>query len=285
MPTGESDLAVPAGQVVAITGGARGIGHETAKLLAAAGAKVAIGDLDLALAEESIKGLPGVTAAFELDVTDCESFERFIDAVERTLGPIDVLVNNAGVMWLSPLTEEPDEISERQYRVNVHGPMLGMKLAIPRMLARGRGHIVNIASSAGRFGVPGAVMYSASKFAVVGMTEAAASEYADTPLNFSAVCPVVVDTELTRGVTERTRFVPILKPADVAEAIVETIRKPKAIVYVPSSVRFTYLLALMLPRRVRRLLERFTRADRVLTKVDPEARRSYVQRAFGSRPR
>jgi NAD(P)-dependent dehydrogenase (short-subunit alcohol dehydrogenase family) len=218
-----------------------------------------------------------------LDVTDRDSFQAFIDAVERRLGPVDVLINNAGVMSLSPFTDETDEVSERMHLVNLHGPMLGMKIMIPRMLGRGRGHIVNVVSSAGRFGLPGAVMYSASKFGALGLTDAAAAEYARTPLKFSAICPVVVQTELSHGVSKRTRLAPTLLPEDVARAIVKTIEKPKLIAYVPSHVRFSYLLVLILPLRARRALERFTRIDRLLIEIDLEARREYDRRAFGDR--
>ncbi|MFY9265888.1 MAG: SDR family oxidoreductase [Solirubrobacterales bacterium] len=270
-----------AGKVVALTGGARGIGLETIKHLVAGGAKVGAGDMDLTLLRSELAKVGGETAGFLLDVTDRESFAGFIAAVEKELGPIDVLINNAGIMALHPFAEEPDEVSERQLQVNLLGPMHGMKIAIPAMITRGRGHIINVASSAGRFGVPGAAMYSASKFGVYGLTEAAANEYANTPLKFSAICPVVVQTELTLGVTERTRGVPVLRPSDVAAAIVKTIEKPRLEVFVPRSTRLSYVLATVLPPRVRRLIEKFVRADRVLVDIDREARDAYHARAFG----
>ncbi|MBI5310307.1 MAG: SDR family oxidoreductase [Actinobacteria bacterium] len=270
------------GKVVAVTGGARGIGLETVKLLAGNGAKVAAGDLDLPLLREALAGVSGETAAFALDVTDRGSFQEFIDGAEAKFGPIDVLVNNAGVMSLSPFIDEPDSVSERQFDINVLGPMYGMKIVIPRMLERGRGHVINVASSAGRFGVPGAATYSASKFGVLGMTEAAGAEYARTPLKFTAICPVVVQTELTSGVVEKTRGVPLLQAHEVAEAIGGAIVKPKQIVYVPGNVRFTYLLSLMLPAFAHRLLARVTKADRLLTEIDVRGRSAYQRRAFGS---
>lgn len=269
------------GKVVAITGGARGIGLETVKLLAGSGAKVGAGDLDLPLLREALAGVRGKTAAFPLDVTDRTSYETFIDAVEERLGPIDVLVNNAGVMSISSFLDETDAVAEKQFAINVHGPMYGMRIVIPRMLKRGRGHVINIASSAGRFGVPGIATYSGSKFGVLGMTEAVGAELRDTPLELTAVCPVVVQTELTSGVIEKTRGVPLLQAHEVAEAIAGAIAKPRAIVYVPGSVRFTYLLTLMMPGPLRRVIERVTKADRLLTKIDESGRSAYQQRAFG----
>ncbi|MBK5229627.1 MAG: SDR family oxidoreductase [Thermoleophilia bacterium] len=270
-----------AGKVVALTGGARGIGHETVKLLAAVGAKVGVGDLDLSLVEDSLAEVPGETAGFVVDVTSRDSFQTFIDDVEQRLGPIDVLINNAGVMSLSPLTDEPDEISDRMLDINLRGPMLGMKIVIPRMLARQNGHVITIVSSAGRFGVAGAAMYSASKFGAYGLTESAASEYANTPLHFSAICPVVVRTELTSGVTGRTRGAPTLEPQDVARAVLKTIEKPRMQVFVPGSVRFMHLLSQVLPRRLRRLAERASGADTLLVDIDRDARAHYNRRAFG----
>jgi NAD(P)-dependent dehydrogenase (short-subunit alcohol dehydrogenase family) len=268
------------GKVVAITGGARGIGLETVKLLLAGGAKVGAGDLDLELLEQELGKLAGESAAFELDVTSRESFEEFLAGVEERLGPVDVLINNAGVMAIEPFHEQSDEISDRMLDVNLRGPMLGMKLAIPGMLARGRGHIVNVVSTAGRFGIPGAAMYSASKFGAFGMTEAVATEYAGTPLEFTAVCPVVVKTELTAGLTQTTRGVPTLEARDVAEAIVKAIHKPRLEVYVPGSIKATYAITQLLPLRLRRAFEKFTRADRVMVDFDKQARAEYDARAF-----
>jgi NAD(P)-dependent dehydrogenase (short-subunit alcohol dehydrogenase family) len=271
------------GKVVAITGGARGIGLETAKLLLAGGAKVGAGDLEPEALESAFENLSGTTATFELDVTDRESFVEFLEGVEETLGPIDILINNAGVMAMNPFHEEGDEVSERMLKVNLLGPMYGMKLAIPGMLERGRGHIINVVSTAGRFGIPGEVMYSASKFGAFGMTEAAAAEYANTPLKITAICPVVVKTDLTLGVKQTTRGVPTLEPHDVAESIVRAIHKPKVTVYVPSNVKLTYALATLMPLPVRRLVEKFTRADRVMVDIDNDARADYYSRMFKSK--
>ena len=110
-----------AGKVVAITGGARGIGEVTARSLVREGAKVAIGDLDLELAEKTASAIGGDTIALELDVTRRESFASYLSQVEERLGPIDVLINNAGIMPLGRFVDEDDATARRMFDINVHG--------------------------------------------------------------------------------------------------------------------------------------------------------------------
>src|ERR671925_144027 len=143
-------------------------------------------------------------AGFPLDVTRRDSFETFVDAVEERFGPIDVLVNNAGIMPLGRFVEEDDATAIRMVDINLHGVMLGMKIALPRMMSRDRGHIVNIASQAGKYGAPGGATYSATKHAVVGLTEAVRGElHIDgSSVELSYVLPFVVNTELGAGTGE-----------------------------------------------------------------------------------
>ena len=169
------------GKVVAITGGARGIGRATAAALIAQGARLAIGDIEAALAEQTAQELGSGTIGLPLDVTDRASFERFLNEVEERLGPLDVLVNNAGIMPVGPFLEETDAMAERIIDINLHGVIFGSKLALARFVERGRGgHLVNIASSAGKTGIPGGATYSATKHAVVGLSEAIRGEFRGT---------------------------------------------------------------------------------------------------------
>ncbi len=112
--------------------------------------RVAIGDVDLAAAERTAAELGPRTVALPLDVTDRDSFARFLDAAEEQLGPLDVLVNNAGIMPVGRFLDEDDLSARRTVDINLHGVILGMKLGLARMLPRDRGHIVNIASQAGK---------------------------------------------------------------------------------------------------------------------------------------
>src|SRR3954465_1061935 len=159
MPRGE--IKPVAGRVIGITGGARGIGRSTAQALIRKGAKIAIGDVEPNTAEKTAEELGAGTVAFELDVTSRKSFERFLAQVEERLGPIDVLINNAGIMPVGPLLEEDDDTARRIIDIDLHGVMFGTKLAMERMVPRGTGHIVNIASQAGKGGFPGVATYCA----------------------------------------------------------------------------------------------------------------------------
>jgi NADP-dependent 3-hydroxy acid dehydrogenase YdfG len=274
-----------AGQTAAITGAARGIGRATAEAFLRQGMRVAIGDVDLAAATKTAEELGPAAVALELDVTDRESFGAFLDATEEQLGPLDVLVNNAGIMQVGRFIDEDDLTARRMVDINVHGVILGMKLALERMIPRDRGHIVNISSQAGKFGAPGGATYSATKHAVVGLTEAVRGELRlmDAHIDVSYVMPVVVNTELGSGLGS-VRGIPSLQPTDVADAIVEALQLGIVDVWVPKSVKRTSLLVSMLPRGVGEGLSRAIKADRVLAGADAGIRRDYELRASHSEP-
>ena len=138
---------------VVITGAARGIGEATARRLAAAGHRVALGDLDVDLAErvadDITAGRSGTAVAAHLDVTSPDSWRAFL-AATADVGPVDVLVNNAGIMPLGSVLKEPDEVTRTIFDVNVFGIINGTKAVAPGMVERGRGHIINVASAVGR---------------------------------------------------------------------------------------------------------------------------------------
>src|ERR1700744_2968126 len=212
-------------KVIVITGGARGIGLATATALHNLGAKVAIGDIDEVKVKESGADL-GLDVYGKLDVTERDSFSDFLDEVERQLGPIDVLINNAGIMPLGRIVDEPAAVTRRILDINVYGVMLGSKLALQRMIPRGQGHIINVASLAGETYLAGAAAYCASKHAVVGYTDAARIEYRGTGVRFSLVMPTFVNTELIAG-TPGAKGVKNAEPTDIAKAIVELVARPK----------------------------------------------------------
>jgi len=238
------------GQVAAVTGAARGIGRATAQAFAREGMKVAIGDLEAELAEQAAAEIGPNACGFELDVTRRDSFEAFVDAAEERFGPLDVLVNNAGIMPLGRFVDEDEATAVRMVDINVHGVIHGMKIALPRMMARDRGHVVNIASQAGKYGAPGGATYSATKHAVVGLTEAVRGELRSegSAVELSYVMPFLVKTELGAG-TEDARGMKKLEPADVADAIVHALKHAVVDVWVPRSSRHTHRFAALLPRR------------------------------------
>jgi NADP-dependent 3-hydroxy acid dehydrogenase YdfG len=270
------------GKVVAITGAARGIGLATARACSARGMKVAIGDLDLAEAQRAAESVPGAIA-LALDVTDRPSFEAFLDAAEAQLGPIDVLVNNAGIMQIGPFLDEDDATAVRQVDINVHGVLHGMKLALPGMVARGVGHVVNIASMAGKTGIPGGATYSGTKFFVYGVSEAVRAELRGTAVEISCVMPVPVNTELAAGL-QHPRGSGMVEPEDVAAEIVAALEHPRFDVPVPRSMGRLVHVSGLLPRGAREALGRAFKADKVLAQADPAARRGYELRAAHSEP-
>jgi NAD(P)-dependent dehydrogenase (short-subunit alcohol dehydrogenase family) len=273
-----------AGKVVVITGGGRGIGAATASALARLGAAVAIGDLDLDVAKQTADGLGDDAIALPLDVTDRAGFSRFLDEVEKQLGPIDVLINNAGIMPIGLLEEEDDRTTRHQLEINLHAVIHGTREAVLRMKPRGRGHIVNLASAAGKAGFPGVATYCATKHGVVGLSEAVRMELRGSGVEVSVVMPAIVRTELTLGV-EEARFVKSVTPEVVADAIVKALLRPKFDVFVPSSLgpinRFTRLL----PRSAGEWIARRLKGDQVMVNAaHSAARKDYEARAAASAP-
>src|SRR3954447_26224077 len=270
------------GKVVAITGGARGIGKATATALVRKGCRVAIGDLDLALAEQTAAGLGGGTIALTLDVTDRASFAKFLDETERQLGPVDVVVNNAGIMPVTALVDESDASIRRQLDINIYGVIVGTQLAIERLRPRGSGHIVNIASQAGKTAIPGIATYSGTKHAVVGICEAVKAELRGSGVEVHCVMPTVVNTELTAGVGQK-----LIKPVeaeDVANEIVDALELGRFDVYVPRSNAVMTRFAALMPRRFNEAVARLMKADKLMFEVDHGARRAYEERAAASEP-
>ncbi|MCP5395280.1 MAG: glucose 1-dehydrogenase [Sphingomonadaceae bacterium] len=182
------------GKVVIITGGARGMGEATSRLFAAEGARVAICDVleeqGVALAAE----LGGDARFYRLDVTDENGWAEVVAAVEAEIGPVDTLVNNAGVLLFSSLLETSLADYERVLRINLVGEFLGIKAVGPGMVARGKGAIVNISSVDGMKGANGLAAYASSKWGVRGLTKVAAMELGHKGVRVNSVHPGGVDT-------------------------------------------------------------------------------------------
>ena len=268
------------GKVIVITGGARGIGLATATALHNLGAKVAIGDIDEAKVKESGGDL-GLDVYGKLDVTDRDSFSDFLDQVERQLGPIDVLVNNAGIMPVGRIVDEPDAVTRRILDINVFGVILGSKLAAQRMVPRGRGHVINVASLAGELYAVGLATYCASKHAVVAFTDSARLEYRADGVKFSMVLPTFVNTELTAG-THGAKGFKNAEPTDIADAIVGLVVRPKPKVRVTKAAGAMVVSQRFMPRVLAEGLNRALGGEHIFTDdVDVEKRKAYEARARG----
>ncbi|WP_024440678.1 MULTISPECIES: SDR family oxidoreductase [unclassified Mycobacterium] len=260
---------------VLITGGARGIGAATAKLLAARGARVWIGDVDEDTCLQTAAEL-GVRGG-RLDVTSTASWQELLARIEASDGPLDILINNAGVMPLGAFDAETEQVRDLTLDVNVRGVLNGMKAVLPGMVRRGRGHVVNVASMAGMVPVPGMVTYNASKFAVLGASLSARREYAGTGVAVSAVLPSAVRTELTSG-APLGGGMPTVDPGDVAAAIVAVLRSRAARRSVPRWVAPAWSMTAFVPERLQSLARRLVDDRRALTSIDTAARSAYLER-------
>ncbi len=264
-------------KTVAITGGARGIGYQTAKELIRRGHRVAIGDID----EVRLKGAAdelGITVFARLDVTEPDSFTAFLDLVEQDLGPLDVLINNAGIMPTGHVHEESHAVTRRQVEINVLGVIFGTKLAPERMLPRRAGHIINTASLAGELPVPGLATYCGTKFAVIGFTEAARQEYRKSGVQLSTVRPTFTNTELVAGTTG-AKGLRNAEPEEIALATADLIENPRPFVRVTRLAGGVVAAMKFVPGRFAAGLGTALGADSVfLDDVDTRARQAYLDR-------
>lgn len=269
------------GQVVAITGGARGIGHATAKRLIALGATVAIGDIDEATLSDAAAELGTGTHAV-LDVTDPGSFAAFMEHVEDQLGPIDVLVNNAGIMPVGRIVDEDDAVTRRIIDIDVLGVITGTKLALARMLPRGRGHVVNLASLAGELPFPGLSTYCGAKHAVLGFSDAVRKEVRGTGVHVSSVLPTLTNTQLASGTSGMKGFRQV-QPEEIAEAVVGLIEKPRPRVRVTKVSGWLVQAQGFIPGRVFEFVSRYFGVEsQFLGDLDATARAAYEERARAS---
>jgi 2-hydroxycyclohexanecarboxyl-CoA dehydrogenase len=195
-----------------VTGGASGIGAATCRRLAAEGARVAVTDVNLEGARELAGEIDG--AALELDVRSTESIATAVAQAESELGPLDVLVNNAGYDEWSWFTDTDAELWDRVLAVNLRGVIAVTHVVLPGMQGRRRGRIVNTASEAGRVGSSGSAVYSAAKAGVIGFTKTIAVENGRYGITCNAVAPGPIETPLLMAAPEQL--------GDVGKRIVDT---------------------------------------------------------------
>ncbi|MBM3267430.1 MAG: 3-hydroxybutyrate dehydrogenase [Candidatus Sericytochromatia bacterium] len=204
-----------AGKVLFITGGGSGIGAEIARTFARAGVGVAIADLDGQTAEELAAALGAeghMARAYQCDVTREEELNAAIDQAVADFGRLDVLINNAGIQYVSPIEDFPTEKFELIQKVMLTAPFIAIKRAFPVMKRQREGRVINMASINGLVGFAGKAAYNSAKHGVIGLTKVAALEGAEHGITVNALCPGYVDTPLVRNQLAdlaRTRDVPL----------------------------------------------------------------------------
>lgn len=219
--------------------------------------------------------MPGALG-LPLDVRSKESYAAFLEETRARLGPIDILINNAGIMPMGHFELEDDAITNAQIDINLRGVIHGMKLVLPAMKARRQGHIINVASIAGRVPIPGASVYCATKFAVIGLTESLRQEVRNHGIDITLVLPSRVATELSSGTG--SGGVPTALPAEVAEAILAAIDARLPEVTAPRFLQPLTRALQVLPRWLDNNVRKLVKDDRILTGMDHGARAGYEQR-------
>ncbi|MFD3745445.1 SDR family oxidoreductase [Nocardia sp. NPDC058633] len=264
------------GATVCVTGGARGIGRATVAELTRRGATVWIGDRDLAAAQETADAF-GAHAHY-LDVTDEACFQDFLQ-VASARAPIDMLVNNAGIQLMGRFVDHDLAALQRELAINLGAVLTGTHLALPAMIQRGRGHIVNVSSMAGKVTTPGIATYCASKYGVVALSRAIRAELAGTGVTLTTIMPAATHTDLTAGV--RLRLQPTLTPETVAAAIIDSATHGRGEVTVPRYLAPIGLLEEIIPAQIMWHLKRFVGgAD--YGAFDPGERQAYLDRTRSS---
>ncbi|WP_165770362.1 SDR family NAD(P)-dependent oxidoreductase [Brevibacterium aurantiacum] len=215
--------------------------------MSAAGAKVAIGDIDLDAAQETAAQL-GVSA-HRLDVSDPECLNAFLTEVTHELGPIDIFVSNAGIMWVGPFAEESNAVARAQIEVNLLGVINGIKAAAPAMVARGGGHLITVASAGSILPTPGEATYAATKHGVLGYLKAIRAELRGKGVRITSIMPGVVDTALAAGTSSGAAK--LLTPAEVARSVVKSALRPRFEITVPGFIGPAVKVANLLPLAIR----------------------------------
>jgi short-subunit dehydrogenase len=213
-----------------------------------------------------------------LDVSSRESFEEFAAEARRTVGPIDVLVNNAGIMPAGRFLEESEETTAAIFAVNVAGVVNGMRTVLPGMVERRCGHVVNVASMLGKTELPGLASYTASKHAVVGLAAAVRAELAGTGVTVTTVLPSIVRTELSSGINLGLGRLIRVEPEDVAAAVVRSLDGRPKEMSVPRWLGLYPVLRPLIPEAVESLVRSALGDDRAITAVDARDRDAYEQR-------
>lgn len=237
---------------ILISGAGHGLGRDMARAFAKAGAELVVTDLNLAGAEETARQIAadgGRAAAYALDVTDLEAIRQLRERLHAEHGPIDVLVNNAGVAFGGTFLEVPVERHLATYKVNALGLVAMTHAFLPDLIARPEGHLVIIASASGLIALPYASTYASSKWAALGFSESIREELrilGHRHVHVTAICPSYIDTGMCDGV-KLPRFTRMLRSPQVAEMVLRAVRRNRDLVLTPWLVYITPFTKAVLP--------------------------------------
>jgi short-subunit dehydrogenase len=263
-------------RVAVVTGAARGIGRTIAADLRARGYRVVIGDLDLAATERTARELGTGVSAVRLDVTDRALLDDVVGSIERTVGPIEVWVNNAGIMPTGRFAGQDAGLAGAVIDVDYRGVVDATGAVLPAMLARGRGQLVNIASATGVKPLAGLAVYSGAKAAVVGFSDALRRELRGTGVRVSVVLPNLVSSAMGAGITPPAGFGAVT-PQSVSRAVMRALDSGRFVLFVPRRLGPLLRMSRLLPTGAQDWLDDRIGTDRIGLGGDPRARAAYLR--------
>jgi len=266
--------------IAVITGGARGIGRQLASDLIARGYHVVIGDLDLAATEATAAELGASAIAVQLDVTDASAVAAVIDHVESTIGPIAIWINNAGIMPTGAFEAQSADVAQRIIAINYASVVSATGLILPRMLARGSGRIINMASATGLKPLAGVAVYSGTKAAVIAFSDALRRELRKTGVRVTVVMPNLVTTAMGAGITP-PGLTGAVTANDVSNAVMEAIARDRFWVVVPRRLGPLLRVSKLLPFRTQDAIDDRAGSDNIGLGGDPAARAAYASDVLG----
>lgn len=266
-------------RVAVVTGAARGIGRQIASDLLAAGYTVVIGDLDLEQTEATALELGAGCSAVRLDVTDRRNVASVVAEVEKSVGPIDVWINNAGIMPTGYFTEQSLEVSAKVIEVNFLGVVQATKAVLPLLLERHSGAILNIASATGAKPIAGAAVYSGTKGAIVNFSDAVRREIRNSGVQISVILPNFARTPMSVGITAPPALGSV-SAEQVSAVALRALRTGRFESFVPRRLGPVIRFSRLLPTRVQDWLDDRIGTDRIGLGGNPAARAAYIDEAM-----
>lgn len=242
------------GELVLITGAGHGIGKATALQFARRGATLILWDINKEGVQETVaecQHLGAKAHAFEVDCSKSEDVYKLAKEIQKYIGDVTILINNAGVVTCTNLLTTTDDQTLRTFNVNILAHFWTTRAFLPAMMKNNHGHIVTVASAAGLFGAPFLVDYSASKFAAVGFHEALTQELSALGIDgikTTCLCPFFVNTGFVVNIS--SRLLPVLEIEYVAEKLIDGILTNKALIFLPPSLHISLLIKWLFPVRV-----------------------------------